>query len=110
MPAILHKKKCYAEIEQSNALPKLLHALEVLEVVTDHTHKNAITAKQEQEAANEEFQEKIDIILKQRDDAVYYIMMNVCEHIVHHISGMSDTHMMWKELETLFASASKNQR
>lgn len=109
MRAILRKKKCYAAIKRSNVLPTLLPALEVLEGLFDHARKNAITAKQEREGANEKIQEKIDIILEQRDDTVYYIMMNVREHIVHHISAMFDPHLMWKESETLFAFASEDR-
>lgn len=44
MRAILRKKKCYAAVEQSNALPKLLPALEVPEGLIDHARKNAIMA------------------------------------------------------------------
>lgn len=46
MRDILGKKKCYVAVEQSNALPKLLLALEVPKGLTDHVIKNAITAKQ----------------------------------------------------------------
>lgn len=64
MRAILRKKKCYATIERSNALLMLLPALEVPEGLSDQARKSTITAKQEQKAANEEIQEKIDIILE----------------------------------------------
>lgn len=94
MQAILRKKICYAVVERSNALPKLLPTLAIPEGLTDHARKNAITAKQEREVANEKIQQKINIILEQHDDAVYYIMMNLREHIVHHISAMSDPHLM----------------
>ncbi|OAE28409.1 hypothetical protein AXG93_4027s1310 [Marchantia polymorpha subsp. ruderalis] len=110
MPTILCKKKCYAAVYRSNALLLLLPAFEIPKILSDHASKNAITAKQEREAANEEIQEKIDMIFEQCDDAVYYIMMNVHKHIVHHISAMYDTHVLWKELETLFASASEDRR
>lgn len=42
------------------------------------------------------------------DDAIYYIIMNMSQHIVHHISVMSDLYLMFKKLETPFASSSKD--
>jgi hypothetical protein len=74
---------------------------------TAQARANAVTAKTEHKAKNEEMQETINTLLEQQDGAICYKMMNVRDHIIHHNSAMTDPHLMWKELETLFAAASE---
>jgi hypothetical protein len=53
-----------------------------------------ITAKTKSKTTNESTQEVIDTLLEKRNDVVYYIMMNVREHIIHYISAMTNPHLM----------------
>jgi hypothetical protein len=96
MRAILHKKKCWAAIEKTTTTLTLLPKLNIPEGAIGQARMAATTAKQEQEAANKDIQEKFDTILEQRDDAIYYIMMKVQKHSVHHISAMTDPYVLWK--------------
>lgn len=45
---------------------------------------------------NEESQEVIDNILQRQDYAIFYIMMNVREHIIHHIFALTFSSHMCK--------------
>ncbi|OAE30901.1 hypothetical protein AXG93_3943s1320 [Marchantia polymorpha subsp. ruderalis] len=95
MRAILLKKKCWGVVGSLTFLPKLLPPIYIPEGSTAQPRANAVAAKTKREAKNEETHEVIDTLVEQRVDAIYYIMMNVREHIIHHISAFTHSHRFY---------------